>query len=229
MHPSEEQSGSSLYPSYRPYQRRAISSKILILSRYPLLVSPARIVTSLVPCLLSSTVAPSPCSLSLFRFLRDLDLRSRSGRDRHPCHQIESPAPGKLCSTRDSRLRPFHNSTRANNPLSPVSSVGERRREGTAAQPFASAFAFAFALRSVLSAAVAAEGATSLTLEIICRTSSSSLMAYTRRSKSAKRGAPTSTPLVLLRSRPHQLALSLARAARAAAKDADGLIGGRRP
>ena len=110
-----------------------------------------------------------------------------------------------------------------------MSSVGERRREGTAAQPFASAFAFAFALRSVLSAAVAAEGATSLTLEIICRTSSSSLMAYTRRSKSAKRGAPTSTPLVLLRSRPHQLALSLARAARAAAKDADGLIGGRRP
>ena len=75
---------------------------------------------------------------------------------------------------------------------------------------------------------MAAEGATSLTLEIICRTSSSSLMAYTRRSKSAKRGAPTSTPLVLLRSRPHQLALSLARAARAAAKDADGLIGGRR-
>ena len=97
------------------------------------------------------------------------------------------------------------------------------------AQPFASAFAFAFALRSVLSAAVAAEGATSLTLEIICRTSSSSLMAYTRRSKSAKRGGPhTCTPLVLLRSRPHQLALSLARAARAAAKDADGLIGGRR-
>lgn len=144
------------------------------------------------------------------------------------CVSPDRKSSSRNCVLRDSRLRRFHNSTRANNPLSLVSSVGERRREGTAAQPFASAFAFAFALRSVLSAAVAAEGATSLTLEIICRTSSSSLMAYTRRSKSAKRGAPTSTPLVLLRSRPHQLALSLARAARAAAKDADGLIGGRR-